>query len=50
MKKWKRYSSSGIYDTRYHNDSHLLLLEKRKLQSFEILHNFSYFAIRIVLF
>lgn len=39
MKKWKRYSSSGIYNTRYHNDSYSLLLEKRKLQqSFENFH------------
>ena len=36
MKIWKKYSSSGIYKTRYQNDSYLLLLGKRKLQSFKI--------------
>ena len=36
MKKWEKCSSSGIYKTTYHNDSYLLLFEKRKLQSFEI--------------
>ena len=30
------YSSFGIYKSRYHNDSYLLLRGKRKLQSFEI--------------
>ena len=36
IKKWKNCSSSGIYKTRYYNDSYLLLNGKRKLQSFEI--------------
>ena len=36
MKIWKKYSSSEIYKTRYQNDSYLLLLGKRKLQSFKI--------------
>ena len=32
-KQWKngkKYSSSGIYKTRYHNDSYFLILGKRK--------------------
>ena len=39
-KQWKngkKYSSSGIYKTRYHNGNYLLLLGKRKLQSFDVL-------------
>ena len=36
MKKWKKCSSSRIHKTRYHNDSNLLLLGNRKVQSFEI--------------
>ena len=37
MKKWKKiYSCFGIYKTRYHNESYLLLLGKSKLQSFKI--------------
>ena len=41
--KSKKYNSSGIHKTRYHNDSYLLLLGKKKQQSFEISYNFSYF-------
>ena len=41
--KSKKYNSSGIHETRYHNDSYLLLLGKKKQQSFEISYNFSYF-------
>ena len=32
----KTTNSSGIVETIYHNGSYLLLLGKRKLQSFEI--------------
>ena len=35
MKKWKKYSRSGIYTARY-NGNYLLLLGKIKLQRFEI--------------
>ena len=38
-KQWKmekKQSTSGIYETKYHNGSYWLLLRKRKLQSFEI--------------
>ena len=41
--KSKKYNSSGIHKTGYHNDSYLLLLGKKKQQSFEISYNFSYF-------
>ena len=41
-KNGEKNSSSGIYKTRYYNDSYLLLLGKRKLQSFD---NFSYLEI-----
>ena len=34
-KKWKNTSCSGVYKTRYHNGSYLLLPGKGKLQSFE---------------
>ena len=34
----KKSSSSGICKARYHNGKCLLLLEKIKLQSFEILY------------
>ena len=37
--KSKKYNSSGIHKTRYHNDSYLLLLGKKKQQSFEISYN-----------
>ena len=36
MKKWKNTSSYGLYKTRYHNCSYLVLLGKRNLPSFEI--------------
>ena len=32
----KKPGGSGIYETSCHNDSYLLFLEKRKLESFEI--------------
>ena len=38
-KQWKnekKYISSGIYKTRYHDDSYLLLIGKWILQSFRI--------------
>ena len=37
-KKWKKYSSSGIYKTRYYNDSIYCYLEREnyKVLKFEI--------------
>ena len=32
----KKTSSSGILKTKYHNGRYLMLLRKKKLQSFEI--------------
>ena len=34
--KIEKANSSGIYKTRYHNDSYLLLYGKEQLQNFEI--------------
>ena len=46
--KMERYSSSGIYEAR---DSSLLLLGKRKLQSFGFyMNNLSWFEISVFLF
>ena len=40
LKKKKKYSSSEMYKTWHHNESYLLLLEKRKLQSLDISHEY----------
>ena len=49
-KKWKNTSCSGVYKTRYHNGSYLLLPGKGNYKGLKFHINiFSYFEIRITL-